>query len=358
MASSPLLQCARTPSKHRRHSEPSSVTKTAASKKCDILSEAVPASRLNIANIKKMRYILPLASAAAAWQPACAPLHRRATRRSASAPLPVDDPPTLEEQLELAEGENAYLRRRLAQLESRLREQPHPPLWALEDWASIDGVEGCRELGRDRLGTALQLYNAAHPKKTPLRTDGSMEQLAREVVAVLPALKQAVVTKRKHAQSKRVLQAATKSGHIRPGHVVEGVVAAVRAVGVLVDIPTPFGTYRAQLKPDQVTGVTRTPLQSFVAEAFPVGSHVLAEVLDVDAASEVTACHLSTRNLEEALGEMSTDRDALFARARARRAAQPPPRSRAERREVAKAAEHGLAEPYIEALEHHHVRAG
>ena len=51
-------------------------------------------------------------------------------------------------------------------------------------------------------------------------------------------------------------------------------------------------------------------------------------------------------------------RDALFARARARRAAQPPPRSRAERREVAKAAEHGLAEPYIEALEHHHVRAG
>jgi len=137
-----------------------------------------------------------------------------------------------------------------------------------------------------------------------------------------------------------------------------GVVAAVRAVGVLVDIPTPFGTYRAQLKPDQVTGVTRTPLQSFVAEAFPVGSHVLAEVLDVDAASEVTACHLSTRNLEEALGEMSTDRDALFARARARRAAQPPPRSRAERREVAKAAEHGLAEPYIEALEHHHVRAG
>ena len=30
---------------------------------------------------------------------------------------------------------------------------------------------------------------------------------------------------------------------------------------------------------------------------------------------------------------------------------------RAERREVAKAAEHGLAEPYIEALEHHHVRA-
>ena len=127
---------------------------------------------------------------------------------------------------------------------------------------------------------------------------------------------------------------------------------------MLVDIPTPFGTYRAQLKPDQVTGVTRTPLQSFVAEAFPVGSHVLAEVLDVDAASEVTACHLSTRNLEEALGEMSTDRDALFARARARRAAQPPPRSRAERREVAKAAEHGLAEPYIEALEHHHVRAG
>ena len=43
----------------------------------------------------------------------------------------------------------------------------------------------------------------------------------------IPALKQAVVTKRKHAQSKRVLQAATKSGHIRPGHVVEGVVAGL-----------------------------------------------------------------------------------------------------------------------------------
>lgn len=304
--------------------------------------------------VGEMRFILPLASATAAWQQACAPLRPRATRR-ASAPQPVDDPPTLEEQLELAEGENAFLRRRLAQLESRLREQPHPPLWALEDWASIDGIESCHELGRDRLGTALQLYNAAHSKKTPLRTDGSMEQLAREVVAVLPALKQAVVTKRKHAQSKRVLQAATKSGHIRPGHVVEGVVVAVRAVGVLVDIPTPFGTYRAQLKPDQVTGVTRTPLQSFVAEAFPVGSNVLAEVLDVDASSEVTACHLSTSNLEEALGEMSTDRAALFARARIRRAAQPPPRSRAERREVAKAA--GLAEPYIEALEHQHFQS-
>ena len=70
-----------------------------------------------------MRYILPLASAAAAWQPACAPLHRRATRRSASAPLPVDDPPTLEEQLELAEGENAYLRRRLARYRAYKRQQ-------------------------------------------------------------------------------------------------------------------------------------------------------------------------------------------------------------------------------------------
>ena len=189
------------------------------------------------------------------------------------------------------------MRRRLAQLESRLREQPHPPLWALEDWASIDGVEGCRELGRDRLGTALQLYNAAHPKKTPLRTDGSMEQLAREVVAVLPALKQAVVTKRKHAQSKRVLQAATKSGHIRPGHVVEGVVAAVRAVGVLVDIPTPFGTYRAQLKPDQVTGVTRTPLRRSWPKRSRSGRTSWRRF---GRGRGVGRRHLSTRNLEEA----------------------------------------------------------
>jgi len=282
---------------------------------------------------------------------------KRRSTRLASSKQPVADPPTLEEQLELAEGENAFLRRRIAKMESRLREQPHPPLWALEDWASIDGIESCRELGRDRLGTALELYNAAHPKKTPLRTDGSLEQLAQEVVEVLPALKQSVMAKRRHAQSKRVLQAATKSGHIKPGHVVEGVVAVVREIGVLIDIPTPFGTYRAQLQPAEITGVSNHPLQSFVAEALPVGSHILAEVLDVDVSSEITACHLSTKILEEALGEMSTDRTALFERARARHAAQPPPLARAERHEIARQAEQGLAEPYIEALEHHNIRA-
>ena len=99
-----------------------------------------------------------------------------------------------------------------------------------------------------------------------------MERLAREVVA-RAAGAQAGRGDRAQAppRIKRVAPGGAKAATSGQG-TSSGVVAAVRAVGVLVDIPTPFGTYRAQLKPDQVTGVTRTPLQSFVAEAFPVGS--------------------------------------------------------------------------------------
>ena len=176
-------------------------------------------------------------------------------------------------------------------------------------------------------------------------TDGTVAQLAGELLDVLPSLKQAAAAKRHDAEKRRVLAAASNHGHVVLGRVVEGVVAHVRQIGVQVDLATPFGTYTALLKPEHVTSVTRTPTPEFVAECFLRGEPCVAEVVHIDVGKEITAVHLSTRALEESLGEMSTDRQAVYARGRARLAAQPPPHSRAERRRLDKASMDAMATP-------------
>jgi len=257
----------------------------------------------------------------------------------------------LEETVNQLELENGWLRRRLAAAEAQLGSND-APLWALEDWWSIETPEDARELGKDRLKAALERYNTAHPHRDPLRTDGTVFHLAGELLEVLPSLKQAAATKKHDAEKRRILAAAWRHGHIAMGHVVEGVVSHVRQMGVQVDLSTPFGVYTALLKPDQVTSVTATPLPEFVAECFPRGEPCVAEVVHVDVGKEITAVHLSTKALEESLGEMSIDRDAVYARGRARMATQPPPHSRAERRKLDKASLDAMTTPgYLSALE-------
>ena len=228
--------------------------------------------------------------------------------------------------------ENEVLRRRVANFEAAEYVE-EPPLWALEDWSAISAVEDCRDLGKDRLVSALARYNAAHPsQKKKRRLDVGLEKLAAELFEVLPNLKKSAETKVADCAKRRVLVEAHESGFIVEGRVVSGSVARVSGTGVQVALATPLGPYVCLIKPSLTTGVDDAPSVAWLSETFPVGSEVFAEVADVVVNKDSSSVFLSTVALEESIGEMSLDRETVYARARDRVANQAPPTSRKQLR--------------------------
>mmetsp|Transcript_17966 Transcript_17966/g.53437 ORF Transcript_17966/g.53437 Transcript_17966/m.53437 type:complete len:327 (-) Transcript_17966:25-1005(-) len=257
----------------------------------------------------------------------------------------------LEEEIALVCQENKELRWRLARLEAKVSGDD-TPLWALEPWVDISqvGRPAILELGRDRMVGALEAFNRAHPKAPPLRVDGTADQLAGELLDILPALRQSAAAHHRDAVKRRTLAAARDNGFIVQDRIVEGSVVHVRAVGVQVELGTPFGPYQALLKPEKVTGVDEAPSLEFLAKTFPINGTVVAKVHEVSVGPKISHVLLSTRSLEATLGEMTTDAEGVYERARAVMAQQPPPRSRAERRRLQK--ERASAPgPYLEGLE-------
>ena len=97
-------------------------------------------------------------------------------------------------------------------------------------------------------------------------------------------------------------------------------------------ISHPFPVQVCLIKPSLTTGVDDAPSVAWLSETFPVGSEVFAEVADVVVNKDSSSVFLSTVALEESIGEMSLDRETVYARARDRVANQAPPTSRKQLR--------------------------
>lgn len=271
--------------------------------------------------------------AAGAESFALSPVRRLALPALRAAPSPSEPDARvkfLEEAVGVLLRENDVLRRRVANFEAGAFIEP-VPLWALEDWAAVEGADDCRDLGKERLTNALSRYNEAHPKQRR-RVDGGLDQLAAELAAVLPALKQSAAAKAADGAKRRVLVEAVDTGLIAEGRVVSGTVARTTAAGVQVELATPFGTYTALLRPAAATGVEPNPSVAFLGETFPVGGEIWAEVDDVVINKDSSAVLLSTAALETSLGEMTSDKPAVYARGAARMEAQPAPMNSKERK--------------------------